>query len=44
MNIIAHTAFIAGPQAFLNPLLIVVIVFALFLLWDARAKFAGLLN
>ncbi|MDB6058070.1 MAG: uncharacterized protein JWO95_1914 [Verrucomicrobiales bacterium] len=44
VNIIANSAFIAGPQSFANPLLIVAIVCALFLLWRARAKFAGLLN
>ena len=44
VNIIANSAFIAGPQSFLNPMLIVVIVLALFLLCTARAKFAELLN
>lgn len=44
VNIIANSAFIAGPQSFLNPLLILVVLCALFLLWSARAKFAKLLN
>jgi len=44
VNIIANSAFIAGPQSFANPLLIVVILCALFLLWNARGKFAALLN
>jgi putative oxidoreductase len=44
VNIIANSAFIAGPSSFANPLLIVAIICALFLLWNARAKFAGLLN
>lgn len=44
VNIIANSAFIAGPESFLNPLLIVVVICALFLLWTARAKFAALLN
>lgn len=44
VNIIANSAFIAGPQSFANPLLIVAVVCALFLLWSARQKFAGLLN
>lgn len=46
VNIIASTQFVmGGGQAFVaNPLLIVVVVFALYLLWSARARFAALLN
>jgi putative oxidoreductase len=44
VNIIGFTAFVANGQGFNNPMLIAVIVFALFLLWNARAKFSGLLN
>lgn len=44
VNIIANSAFIAGPESFANPLLIVPVICALFLLWTARAKFAALLN
>lgn len=45
VNIIATTQFInGGGKAWANPMLIVVIVCALFLLWSGRAKFAALLN
>jgi uncharacterized membrane protein YphA (DoxX/SURF4 family) len=45
VNILATTQFInGGGQAYANPMLILVVACALFLLWSARAKFAALLN
>jgi putative oxidoreductase len=44
VNIIATNIFINGAQYLLNPMLIAIIICALFLVWTARAKFAGLLN
>lgn len=44
VNIIAFHAFITGGEGLLNPMLDVIILCALYLLWDARRKFAGLLN
>jgi hypothetical protein len=44
VNVIGYTVFVDNPAHLLNPLLIIVLVCALFLLWDARRKFAGLLN
>lgn len=44
LNIIAFHAFITGGEGLLNPMLDAIIVCALFLFWDARQKFAGLLN
>ena len=44
VNIIAFHAFITGGEGLLNPMLDIIIVCALYLLWDARRKFAGLLN
>jgi putative oxidoreductase len=45
VNILASTQFVmGGGAAFGNPLIIVVVVCALYLLWSARARFAGLLN
>lgn len=44
VNIIAFHVFVADPKQLVNPMLDVIIVCALFLLWDARKKFAGLLN
>ena len=43
VNIIAFHAFITGGEGLLNPMLDIIIVCALYLLWDARRKFAGLL-
>lgn len=42
VNILAFGAFI--DHAALNPFTFVVVALALYLLWDARQKFAGLLN
>ena len=44
INIIAFHTFVEDPEHLLNPMLIIIIVCALYLLWDARKKFAGLLN
>jgi hypothetical protein len=44
VNIIAFHALVDDPHQLINPMLDVIIVCALFLLWDARQKFAGLLN
>ena len=45
VNIIAFTVLLDEPShLFKNPLLIVIVLCALYLLGKARAKFAGLLN
>lgn len=44
INIIAFHTFVEDPKHLLNPMLIIIIVCALYLLWDGRKKFAGLLN
>lgn len=45
VNIIAFHLLIEGnPKELLNPMLAIIIMCALYLLWDARRKFAGLLN
>jgi hypothetical protein len=44
VNIIAFHALIEDPRHLINPIFGIIFVCALFLLWDARGKFAGLLN
>lgn len=45
VNILAFHMFIGGGfKDFLNPMMIVMIVLSLYLLWDGRKKFAGLLT
>jgi hypothetical protein len=44
VNIIAFHVLIDDPKELINPLLDIIIVCALYLLWDARKKFSGLLN
>lgn len=44
VNILAFTMLIDEPKHLMNPLLVIVTVCSLYLLWDARKKFAGLLN
>jgi uncharacterized membrane protein YphA (DoxX/SURF4 family) len=44
VNILAFHTFITHGEGLLNPMLDVIIVLALYLLWDARKKFLGLLN
>ena len=44
VNIIAFHVLIDDPKHLINPMIDIIIACALFLLWDARQKFAGLLN
>ncbi len=44
VNIIAFHVLMDDPKHLLNPMIIVIVLCALYLLWDARKKFAGLLN
>ena len=44
VNIIAFHTLIEDPKHLMNPIFGIILVCALFLLWDARKKFAGLLN
>ena len=44
VNIIAFHTLIEDPKHLINPIFGIILVCALFLLWDARKKFAGLLN
>ena len=44
INILAFHTFITHGEGLLNPMLDVIVALALYLLWDARKKFAGLLN
>jgi putative oxidoreductase len=44
VNIIAFHALVIEPEKLRNPFVVVIIVCALFLFWDARKKFSGLLN
>jgi putative oxidoreductase len=44
VNIIAFTALVYDPKQLINPMLDIIIVCALFLLWNARNKFSALLN
>ena len=44
VNIIAFHVLMDDPRHLINPLLDAIIVCALFLLWDARKQFSGLLN
>jgi putative oxidoreductase len=44
VNIIAFHVLLDDPKQLINPMLDIIIVCALFLLWNARRKFAGLLN
>jgi len=44
VNIIAFHVFVDDPKHLINPLLDIIIVCALYLLWDARKKFSGLIN
>lgn len=44
VNIIAFHTFVDDPKQLMNPMLGIIVVCALYLLWDARRKFAGLLN
>jgi putative oxidoreductase len=44
VNIIAFHTMVEDPMHLVNPIFIIILVCALYLLWDARKKFAGLLN
>jgi len=44
VNIIAFHVLIDDAKHLINPMLDIIIVCALYLLWDARKKFSGLLN
>jgi hypothetical protein len=44
IGIIAVNVFIKGGGAVIDPAIIAISVFSAYLLWDARAKFIGLLN
>ena len=44
VNIIAFHVFVEDPHHLINPMFGIIIICALFLLWNARKKFAGLLN
>ena len=44
VNIIAFTTLVDDPRHLINPMLDIIIVFALYLLWNARSKFSALLN
>ena len=44
VNIIAFHTFVGDPKQLLNPMLDIIIICALFLLWNTRKKFSGLLN
>lgn len=44
VNIITFNTLVGDPKQLLNPMLIIIVVCALFLLWNARKKFSGLLN
>ena len=44
VNIIAFHTLVDDPRHLINPMLDIILVCALFLLWDARRQFSGLLN
>jgi putative oxidoreductase len=44
VNILAFTVFVAKGEGIFNPMLIVIVLLALYLLWCGRKAFTGLLN
>jgi putative oxidoreductase len=44
VNIIAFHTLVDDPKHLINPMIIIIILCVLYLLWDGRRKFAGLLN
>lgn len=44
VNVLAFHAFITKGEGLFNPLLLLLVALALYLLWVGRKKFAGLLN
>jgi putative oxidoreductase len=44
VNIIAFHIFVSDPKELLNPMLLLLLALALYLLWVERKRFAGLIN
>lgn len=44
LNILAFHTFILGGEGLLNPMLLIIVALALYLLWVGRKNFAGLKN
>ena len=44
VNILAFTVFVAKGEGLSNPMLIVIVLLALYLLWSERKAFGGLIN
>jgi hypothetical protein len=44
LNILAYQIFLAGGKDLLNPMLLVIVALAVYLLWCGRTGFVGLLN
>lgn len=44
VNIIAYHTLVEDPAHLINPMFIIILICALYLFWDSRKKFAGLLN
>jgi hypothetical protein len=44
VNIIAYTTLVDDPKHLINPMLAIIVVSALFLLWNARVKFSNLVT
>jgi len=44
VNILAYTVFVAKGVGLINPMVVVIVLLALYLLWSGRKAFAGLLN
>jgi hypothetical protein len=44
VNILAFHIFITGGEGLLNPMLLLIVALALFLLWSGRKAFAGLIR
>jgi len=44
INILAYHIFLTNREGLRDPMLIIIVVFALYLLWVGRKAFAGLLN
>lgn len=44
VNIVAFNIFVGNPKDLLSPMMLFLLALALYLLWDGRKKFAGLLT
>lgn len=44
VNILAFHIFVSDPKGLLDPVLLIIVALALYLLWVGRKNFAGLLN